>query len=487
MNRRAFLKSLLMGGTAAAATLLFPGALDALAKGLPFGPLPRISQELINKLRHVRPLSGVSPVVTPTLTANANLEVGAQTVAGASGPAVTTQSVTLPRNLLTNAGALIEDFENAAQWAVFNGTVANDTADKVTGHQSLLVTTSSTDTAIIDKPETYSLATSQMVQWSFYCHDASITDIWGLYAMLPADLNWDQYFEADLPNDYSLYYTRSGSWNTVRVLRSDFTNENGGDSWTTPRTDVALGVLSSVAGCKTSFDDFRSNVVPLPAVMLSFDDGPASVFTQAYQYAVKHGVRATAYVVTNWVGQSGYLSVAQMQQMAANGWAIGNHTSDHTQLATVDQATAQTKLRTARQKLESWGLGAAARHVAYPNDSWNATVLAAMRAEGMLSGRTTEAAPHFMPDNPLLIPCRTLEWGASLSDAKAMVNRTIARGELLVVYTHGLESSESLSWNWDISDYQGFIDYIVAKKLPTINILDFYDLMSGSVRVTLPH
>src|SRR5690348_5696366 len=74
-------------------------------------------------------------------------------------------------------------------------------------------------------------------------------------------------------------------------------------------------------------------------VSLTFDDGYDDA-PLAAQLLEQHGFRGTFYIISGVLGQSPYMSVAQVQALQAAGHEIGGHTVSHKNLTTLttDQA-----------------------------------------------------------------------------------------------------------------------------------------------------
>jgi biofilm PGA synthesis lipoprotein PgaB len=71
--------------------------------------------------------------------------------------------------------------------------------------------------------------------------------------------------------------------------------------------------------------------VPLPenAVLLTFDDGPSSVYTRVFPLLKLFDYPAVISVVTSWIETDGYLTWNQVREMQASGLVeIGSHTHD---------------------------------------------------------------------------------------------------------------------------------------------------------------
>jgi peptidoglycan/xylan/chitin deacetylase (PgdA/CDA1 family) len=120
-------------------------------------------------------------------------------------------------------------------------------------------------------------------------------------------------------------------------------------------------------------------------VSLSFDDGYANESIAA-SVMESHGMRGTFYVNSGSVGNSGEFSWTQLQALQASGHEIGGHTIHHTDLTTVNSATAQQEVCDDRAAITSHGLTATS--FAYPYGSYNATAESIVQGCGYTSGRT---------------------------------------------------------------------------------------------------
>lgn len=65
---------------------------------------------------------------------------------------------------------------------------------------------------------------------------------------------------------------------------------------------------------------------------LRFDDGFESVYTLAFPVMRDLGVPGTVYPIWERVGQPGYLTAAQLEELRGAGWEIGSHTRTHAAL-----------------------------------------------------------------------------------------------------------------------------------------------------------
>jgi len=90
------------------------------------------------------------------------------------------------------------------------------------------------------------------------------------------------------------------------------------------------------------------------AVSLTFDDSNADQLP-AEQKMHSLGLHGTFYTVSGWVNQPGYLTLAQVQQIAADGNEIAGHTSEHPDLPTLALAEQEREICNDRVNLINWG------------------------------------------------------------------------------------------------------------------------------------
>jgi Polysaccharide deacetylase len=89
-------------------------------------------------------------------------------------------------------------------------------------------------------------------------------------------------------------------------------------------------------------------------VSLTFDDSNADQLP-AEQKIHSLGLDGTFYTVSGWVNQPGYLTLAQVQQIAADGNEIAGHTIEHPDLPTLALAEQEREICNDRVNLINWG------------------------------------------------------------------------------------------------------------------------------------
>lgn len=100
-------------------------------------------------------------------------------------------------------------------------------------------------------------------------------------------------------------------------------------------------------------------------VVITFDDGEQSVAELGLPLLRRHGLSATVYVTTGWIGRPGYLSADELRELHRAGWTIGGHGVTHRYLSDLSDAELRGELFESRQQLAEV-LGEEPAHMSLP-------------------------------------------------------------------------------------------------------------------------
>ncbi|HEY7926756.1 MAG TPA: polysaccharide deacetylase family protein [Candidatus Dormibacteraeota bacterium] len=145
-------------------------------------------------------------------------------------------------------------------------------------------------------------------------------------------------------------------------------------------TPISLAVLIDALNGKGG--------LPPHPVVLTFDDGYVDFATAAAPVLHRYGFVATDYVVSGFIGHSGYMSAAQVKRMDAAGLVIGSHTVHHVDLATTPPALARMEIDGGKAALEKL-LGHRVLDFAYPYGGFDGAVQQMVRDAGFRDAVTT--------------------------------------------------------------------------------------------------
>ena len=135
---------------------------------------------------------------------------------------------------------------------------------------------------------------------------------------------------------------------------------------------------------------------PLPEkpIVLTFDDGYADFYQNAFPVFKNYRFPATVFVLPQFADDNkpGYLTWAQMRQMSQSGIEIGSHGPDHSDLVLVQrrsQALLQEHITGSKQTIEL-RLGISVKTFNYPSGSYNSRVVDMVRSSGYLAAVVTQ-------------------------------------------------------------------------------------------------
>jgi len=145
--------------------------------------------------------------------------------------------------------------------------------------------------------------------------------------------------------------------------------------------------------------------LPLPSrpVILVFDDGYADAYEYAFPLLLEQGFGATVAAITGAMGQAGYLTWKQAQEMSASGVEFVSHTVTHANLAALTRDQMLAELSDSRRALEET-LGRPAQFFVYPygepftsgSAESQQMVLALLGETGYVGALTTSSAPPYV-------------------------------------------------------------------------------------------
>lgn len=123
--------------------------------------------------------------------------------------------------------------------------------------------------------------------------------------------------------------------------------------------------------------------LPSRPILLTFDDGSETVYTDAYPIMQKYGFTGTAYIVYNFIGAGSYMDKDQIRELYAAGWEIGSHSVSHHDLTT-RPGKQEEEIVKSRQRLEAY-LAVPVRSFAYPFGAYDSDSLHFVKFAGYIA------------------------------------------------------------------------------------------------------
>lgn len=386
-------------------------------------------------------------------------------------------------DLQANRGSVLEDFETTTGWSATNGTIANNPDQFRSGTQSIKLTTNTGAQGYMTKTVAWDLSACQRVAFWAYLH-SPLADYGGALRIdLSNDAGFGNYYRAWIPPAWLSVNFVSG-WNAINWPLSFFKVGAGAPSWAS--TIIRVRFFCEAAGGKqvsVSFDELRGGIVGQPAMLLRFDDARSTTYTVAYPKLAAAGLVGSVAVESSQIGNAGYMTSGQLQELANAGWSLINHSDSGTSFLGQSQATVETRLATCDTALAGLGVHVAEKIVVYPNGDFDANTLAAMKAGHRWMAwlnsppndpdGVTPGVPMDLPKTALdRLPSETTG-NTTLATLEGYVDAALAGGTPVAVLFHTIPDTTLTQAN-----FEAFIDYIVASHLRALTIEDWYNLAS---------
>ena len=95
------------------------------------------------------------------------------------------------------------------------------------------------------------------------------------------------------------------------------------------------------------------------AALLTFDDGDLSMYAIAYPLLKEYGIKATFFLITDFVGDIGYMNWSQIREISEYRdkagsplFSIGSHSASHRNLGDLEQAAVMQELANSKFAIE---------------------------------------------------------------------------------------------------------------------------------------
>jgi peptidoglycan/xylan/chitin deacetylase (PgdA/CDA1 family) len=150
---------------------------------------------------------------------------------------------------------------------------------------------------------------------------------------------------------------------------------------------------------------WRGAPLPKKPVMLTFDDGYANAWYNAYPVLLKFGFSGTFFVVTDWLDENkpGYLTWDLARAMINGGMYIQSHSRSHLDLRHRTHEWYQNQIVNSIQSIEAH-TGVRPRFFCYPFGGYDNIAIRELRAAGIVAAFTDNDSRYEYASNTMRLP-----------------------------------------------------------------------------------
>jgi peptidoglycan/xylan/chitin deacetylase (PgdA/CDA1 family) len=158
--------------------------------------------------------------------------------------------------------------------------------------------------------------------------------------------------------------------------------------------------------------------LPPRSIVLTFDDGYDDFAEHAVPVLEENGFTATTFVVPGFLDRHGYMTTAQVQEVAAAGMTVGAHTMHHIDLAVVAPGVARDEITRSREVLQQL-TGQPVLDFAYPYGIFTRSVETIVEQAGFRDAVSTEPGSWQFASQPYILRRMEISGGEGLASFAA--------------------------------------------------------------------
>ncbi len=222
------------------------------------------------------------------------------------------------------------------------------------------------------------------------------------------------------------------------------------------------------------------------AVSFTFDDGTLSHSEIAAPEMERFGFRGTAYVMPDQIGQTGYMSLAQIRELRDRyRWDVAaHHAVPFTEFAAADL---EATILGVQRYLREQGFGGGAAHLAYPLSKQEPEVVRPLVRKHFTTARIAGAGPETLPPaDPHLLRAVNVLDTTSAEELGEVAQRARENGEWAILMFHHLTETAGNELEYPIERFRRALELIDETGVEVVPVSEGWALAKRRAVVTAP-
>ncbi|HEX8946997.1 MAG TPA: polysaccharide deacetylase family protein [Candidatus Paceibacterota bacterium] len=234
---------------------------------------------------------------------------------------------------------------------------------------------------------------------------------------------------------------------------------------------VKAGTSTSTSTTTPPTPPSDSNIFSTGAVTLTFDDGWASQYQNAFPVMKQDGLVGTFYIVTHELADynyAGFMSKANLKDLYAAGDEIGAHTQTHTDLTTLSQSQQKQEINGSKSDLLALNIGPI-NSFNYPYGSYTQALEGLVKDAGFKDARSTDGGYASPTSDKYALPRMSILNTTKAADIEKWIDTAMAQKSWLILAFHQVDSSGQ-TYATTPAIFKEVADYLAAKHVPVVTI-----------------
>jgi peptidoglycan/xylan/chitin deacetylase (PgdA/CDA1 family) len=196
-----------------------------------------------------------------------------------------------------------------------------------------------------------------------------------------------------------------------------------------------------------------------------FDDGGVSTYTEAKPILDRYGYKASMSIVTDFIGEPKFMTLEQIQSLAASGWEVVSHGITHDDLTRMSSAAWHDEMARSKKILE--GFGFTVRSFVVPYGAYNADIIR-YGTPLYSSIRAYEAGDNPAGSSPYRIRVRQITNVTTPAEVAQWIQEGKSKGRWEVLAFHVVDTSSDDEYYTPPSVFAEMVAAVQASGVPVL-------------------